>query len=86
MGREAALLLFRKQGLLRSPSGINPLATSAFTLLVSLVHQLVTERPSVEQNRAHVTTISLPQNPSRKISSTPEPLFQALSSLIHDFY
>jgi hypothetical protein len=40
----------------------------------------VTERPSMAQNHAQVTKPSRYKNPSRKISSCPEPLFQALSS------
>jgi hypothetical protein len=48
-------------------------------------HQLVTERPSVAQNHAHVTKPRLPKSSPRKISSTPEPLIQALSSLASDF-
>jgi hypothetical protein len=45
-----------------------------------IAHQLVTERPSVAQNHAQVTKASPHKNPPQKISSTPEPLFQALSS------
>jgi len=43
-------------------------------------HHFVTERPSVAQNLAQVTARTLLSISRRKISSSPEPLFQALSS------
>jgi hypothetical protein len=45
-----------------------------------IAHQFVTERPSVAQNHAQVTTGTSPNKSPRKISFTPEPLIQALSS------
>jgi hypothetical protein len=43
-------------------------------------HHFVTERPSVAQSHASVTKSHRSKNLPRKISSTPEPLIQALSS------
>jgi hypothetical protein len=67
-------------GPLRSPAGINPLATKATTFLFPIAHHFVTERPSVAQNHAQVTTPPLFKKSPRKFSSTPQPLIQAPSS------
>jgi hypothetical protein len=48
-------------------------------------HQLVTERPSVAQNHAHLTKPRPHKISPQKISSTPEPLIQALSSRARNF-
>jgi hypothetical protein len=50
-----------------------------------IAHHFVTERPSVAQNHAQVTTVTPSAKSPRKISSTPEPLFQALSSHFKTF-
>jgi hypothetical protein len=48
-------------------------------------HQFVTERPSVAQNHAHLTKPRPHKISPQKISSTPEPLIQALSSRARNF-
>jgi hypothetical protein len=53
-------------GLLRNPTGVNPLATKAILILFPIAHQLVTERPSVAQNSAQVTAVIPSQNPPEK--------------------
>jgi hypothetical protein len=50
-----------------------------------IAHHFVTERPSVAQNHAQVTKSHRHKNPPKKISSTPEPLSQALSSRFRIF-
>jgi hypothetical protein len=45
-----------------------------------IAHHFVTERPSVAQNHAQVTAATPFARSPRKISSSPEPLIQALSS------
>jgi hypothetical protein len=45
----------------------------------------VTERPSVAQNPAQVTTSPRHKNPPKNISSSLDPLFQALSSRFRIF-
>jgi hypothetical protein len=72
-------------GPLRDPSGINPLTTTAIPLLFPKAHQLVTERPSVAQNLAFEKIPNPFHQYPRNISSTPEPLFQALSSPVRIF-
>ncbi|WP_160171626.1 hypothetical protein [Pseudomonas sp. GM41(2012)] len=72
-------------GLLRNPTGVNPLATKAILILFPIAHHFVTERPSVAQNPAQVTAVIPLTKSPRKISSLPEPLIQALSSRFKTF-
>jgi hypothetical protein len=48
-------------------------------------HHFVTERPSVAQSHAQVTKPPRHKYPPENISSSPEPLFQALSSRFRTF-
>jgi len=53
--------------------------------LFPCAHHLVTERPSVAQNLAQVTAVTLLQQSPRKISSLPEPLIYKRSSPSKNF-
>ncbi|WP_218187246.1 hypothetical protein, partial [Pseudomonas sp. P1.8] len=52
----------------------------SYEKLFPIAHHFVTERPSVAQNHASVTIVATSKKSPQKISSSPEPLFQALSS------
>jgi hypothetical protein len=78
----------------RAPLGIWFYASSFTTIASKLAptersfpkaHHFVTECPSVAQNPAQVTTHTSSTKSLRKISSPPEPLFQALSSHFKTF-
>jgi len=64
-----------------APTGLGLLAMSfPFQITFPTAHHVVTERPSVAQNHAQVTKTLRHKNPPENISSSPQPLFQALSS------
>jgi hypothetical protein len=62
-----------------------PSPQKAIPSLFPKAHHFVTERPSVAQNPAQVTACSPSEKSPRKISSSSEPLFQALFSRFQIF-